>query len=254
MEPVGFTFTGVGGSVKRRVFSHSLRYDLVGDSPLRKVDPRVKLFIALVASLAVMLPLNRLVIFWGGYLIFLTIQKLLPESARFMWRLRWLLVVLFALDWFLIGLELAVVVTLRLALMSGVFILVVATTTPAEIGLALESLRLPYRFAFSLGLAFQSLSLLDDEWRAIQEAQRSRGFSMKLAWNRQLLRSAGDLVALTVPAIVLTTKRAWSITEAAYARGFDAPYRQPYRKLHMRFGDWLYCGFSILFVIFIFWR
>jgi biotin transport system permease protein len=192
MEPVGFTFTGVGGSVKRRVFSHSLRYDLVGDSPLRKVDPRVKLFIALVASLAVMLPLNRLVIFWGGYLIFLTIQKLLPESARFMWRLRWLLVVLFALDWFLIGLELAVVVTLRLALMSGVFILVVATTTPAEIGLALESLRLPYRFAFSLGLAFQSLSLLDDEWRAIQEAQRSRGFSMKLAWNRQLLRSASD--------------------------------------------------------------
>jgi hypothetical protein len=40
-------------------------------------------------------------------------------------------------------------------------------------------------------------------------------------------------------AVVLTTKRAWSITESAYARGFDAPHRRPYQKLKLKPRDWL---------------
>ena len=48
-----------------------------------------------------------------------------------------------------------------------------------------------------------------------------------------------DLVALAVPAVVLTTKRAWAMTEAAYARGFDSPHRRPYRQLAMGWLDWL---------------
>jgi len=38
---------------------------------------------------------------------------------------------------------------------------------------------------------------------------------------------------------VLTTKRAWSLTEAAYARGFDSPHRSSYRRLKMERLDWL---------------
>jgi energy-coupling factor transporter transmembrane protein EcfT len=47
------------------------------------------------------------------------------------------------------------------------------------------------------------------------------------------------MVALAVPAIVLTTKRAWSMTESAYARGFDSPHRRPYRTLSMAWLDWV---------------
>jgi energy-coupling factor transporter transmembrane protein EcfT len=49
----------------------------------------------------------------------------------------------------------------------------------------------------------------------------------------------GELVMLTVPAIVLTTRRAWAITESASARGFGSPHRRPYRELHMRARDWI---------------
>ena len=35
------------------------------------------------------------------------------------------------------------------------------------------------------------------------------------------------------------TRRAWSMTEAAYARGFESPHRRPYRVLRMRPADWL---------------
>jgi energy-coupling factor transporter transmembrane protein EcfT len=94
-------------------------------------------------------------IFLAGYMVFLAWARLLSQAVRQAWRLRWFLAFLFALDFILVGWELAVLVTLRLALLAGVFILLFATTTPRELSQALESLRLPYRDAFSFGLAFQ---------------------------------------------------------------------------------------------------
>lgn len=234
--------------------SRDYRPALVESSPLRGADPRVKLAMGLTASLAVMLPLQGLLVFLAGYILFLAWARLLPQAARQAWRLRWFLVILFVLDLFLVNWELAVLVTLRLALLAGVFILLFATTTPRELSQALESLRLPYRYAFSFGLAFQSLALLDGEWRAIYEAQRSRGIlRLDQDW-RALLRQLGDLIALTVPAVVLTTKRAWSITESAYARGFDAPHRRSYQPLKFTRRDWfLLAGVAGVAVV-IFWQ
>ena len=238
------------GSKKQRDY----RPTLVESSPLRRADPRVKLAMGLTASLAVMLPLPGLLVFLAGYIGFMAWARLLPMAVRQAWRLRWFLAFLFVLDVFLVNWELAVLIVLRLALLAGVFILLFATTTPRELSQALESLRLPYRYAFSFGLAFQSLALLDDEWRAIYEAQRSRGIlRLDRDW-RTLLRQVGDLIALTVPAVVLTTKRAWSVTESAYARGFDAPHRRPYQPLKFTRRDWfLLAGVSAVAVA-ILWQ
>jgi energy-coupling factor transporter transmembrane protein EcfT len=209
---------------------------LVERSPLRSTDPRSKLALCLGASLAVMLPLERLLIFCGLYLLTLIWARLLPVAARQVWRLKWLLLALFVVDWIAVSLDLAVIVTLRVILLTGIFTLVVSTTTPDEFRLALERLRVPYRYAFSLSLAFQSINLLAQEWRAIYEAQRSRG--ALAGGTRRFSFRLKDWVALTVPAIVLTTRRAWSITEAACARGFDSPHRRPYRQLAMGWLDW----------------
>jgi energy-coupling factor transport system permease protein len=115
-----------------------------------------------------------------------------------------------------------------------------------EMRLALEWLRLPYRYAFSLSLAFQSVDILSDEWQAIKEAQLARGVELPnwAGW-RQLPSQAEQLVALSVPAIVLTTKRAWTMTEAAYARGFDAPHRTVYRRLAVGWRDGVMFGLTL---------
>lgn len=229
------------------------RAALVPHSPLRQVDPRTKLALSVCASLTVMLPLPRMVIFFAIYALFLLAVRLFKVAAQQVWRLKWLLVALFVMDWLFIGLDLAVVITFRVALLATVFALFVSTTTPEEFRLALERLRVPYRYAFSLSLAFQSVELMRAEWRGIREAQvarlgrsgagpligddESRSWRMfQRLWRTSVLR---DLVVLTVPAIVLTTRRAWSMTEAAYARGFESPHRRPYRALRMRIGDWL---------------
>jgi energy-coupling factor transporter transmembrane protein EcfT len=63
---------------------------------------------------------------------------------------------------------------------------------------------------------------------------------------RDLVAVVRDMVALAVPAIVLATRRAWAMTEAAYARGFDSPHRRPYRKLAMGRLDWLLLAAAIV--------
>jgi energy-coupling factor transport system permease protein len=203
-----------------------------------------------------MLPLPRLVVFMGVYALLLLWARLLPEAARQVWRLKWVLLVLFVVDWIFVSLDLAVVVTLRLVLLAGAFSLFFGTTTPGELRLALEWMRVPYRYAFSLSLAFQSVGLLDDEWRAIREAQRARGAWVppQSSW-RELVERLRDLVALAVPAIVMTTKRAWAMTEAAYARGFDSPRRRPFRRLSMGWLDWiLLLAALVVMLALVLWR
>jgi biotin transport system permease protein len=228
---------------------------LVETSPLRRADPRTKLALSLCASLAVMLPLAQLVIFIGVYILLLLWAQLLPEAARQVWRLKWVLLVLFVVDWLFVSLDLAVIITLRLALLAAAFALFFATTTPGELRLALEWFRVPHRYAFSLALAFQSVGLLDDEWRAIVEAQRARGaWTPGSSW-RQILDYVRDLVSLSVPAIVMTTKRAWAMNEAAYARGFDSPHRRPYHRLAMTPLDWvLLAGTLAVAVALLVWK
>jgi energy-coupling factor transport system permease protein len=229
---------------------------LVETSPLRHADPRTKLALSLCASLAIMLTLEKLAIFMLFYTLLLFWARLLPQAAQQVWRLKWVLLILFVVDWIFVSLDLAVIISLRLILLAGAFALFFSTTTPSELRLAMEWMHVPYRYAFSLSLAFQSIGLLDDEWRAIREAQRARGAWAPPQSNwREFLDRIGDLVALAVPAIVLTTKRAWAMTEAAYARGFDSPHRCPFRQLVMGRLDWLLlAGTGAVAVALLLWR
>ena len=232
----------------------SRQISLVEDSPLRNADPRTKLFLSLAISLVVMTSIERLLIFLGVYLLFLIWARLLTPTAQHIWRLKWVLILLFAFDWWLISLDHAVLICIRIILLTGVFALFFSTTNTRELGLALEKLYVPYRYAFSLSLAFQSLGLLDDEWRAIREAQTSRGALPDSSSFWKLITNVGDLISLTVPAIVLTTKRAWAITEASYARGFDSPHRVSYHTLEFSRLDFVLMAGTMLLLILLFWR
>lgn len=240
---------------KRRKGPPSWDMPLIHASPLRDFDPRTKLALSLSTSLAVMLPLKQLAIATLFYFLLLSWARVLKPAARQIWRLKWLLIGLFLIDWIVVSLELATSVTIRISLLASTFSLFFATTTPAEFRLALESLGFPYRYAFSLSLAFQNLTEFDRETKLIREAQRSRGAWVPPDGWKKMIKFTQDLISLTVPAVVMTTKRAWTMTEAAYARGFNSPKRTPYQKLSMKTKDWvlLFIAFSIGIAL-IFWR
>lgn len=210
--------------------SHRRLDAIVAPSFLRRVDPRTKLALALAASLSVMLPLGKLAVFLGCYTALVAAAGLTRPVYDRVRRIRVLVGVLFAIDCAFVGLGFAVLITLRLGLLVTAFTLLCATTTPEEVRDVLERCGLSRRLAFAFATAYRSLDLVETEWRGILEAQRARGivgdWRATRSWGtwRQRL---GDAVALVVPAVVLMAQRAWSVTEAAAARGFDAPVARP---------------------------
>ena len=234
---------------------HKRLIRLVHESPLRRVDPRVKLLLGILVALAVMLPLERLIIFWMVFVALMFPARLAREMFYQVRRIAWIIVILFFLDWLTIDLNFAFLITFRFMLVVSAFVIFFATTRPEEFRLAMERLGVPYRYAFSLSLAFLSVSIVDEEWRAIREAQRSRGAWVEgSGWSR-IGERVRALVALGVPAVVLTVKRAWSLTEAAHTRGFDSPHRRPYRELAMTSIDWgLLLSGAITVALLFFWR
>ncbi len=225
---------------------------MVPESPLRQADPRVKLLICTLVALSVMLPLDRLAVFWAFFAAGMFAARLARELLYQVRRIVWILVILFIIDTVFVDLPFALLITLRFVLVVSAFTLFFATTSPEEFRLAMEKLGMPYSYAFSLSLAFLSVSIMYDEFLNILEAQKSRGAWIELKGIRRISEQANSLVALGVPAVVLTVKRAWTFTEAAYTRGFDSPHRHPYRRLVMRRSDWLLATACVAIVLPIF--
>jgi energy-coupling factor transport system permease protein len=189
-----------------------------------------------------MLPLAQLAAFFACYLTLVAAAQLTRHALAQLRRLSLLLVVLFALDWLFIGLPFALLITLRLAVLATAFSLFFATTTPDELRSALEWGGVPARLSFTFATAYRSLSLLEDEWRGIREAQQARGIwgegLTSSLWRRWRQRLTGA-TALIVPAIVLATQRAWGLAEAASVRGLESPLRRPHRTLRLAGLDYL---------------
>jgi energy-coupling factor transporter transmembrane protein EcfT len=196
-----------------------------GQSFLCRVDARIKLALALAAASAVTLPMVPLAVVCAGVSAMLAAGRLLPVAGATLRRGLPFIVLMFALDWLLIDFEFAVLITMRLALLSTAFLIVSATTAPEALCAALERLGLPRRIAFTLATAFRSTTLLADEWHGIVEAQRARGIvPPRFNW-RRVHELATYASALIVPAIVLATQRAWALSEAAAVRGIETPRR-----------------------------
>jgi len=224
------------------------------DSPLRRYDPRAKMALTVLLALGLMLPLGYLLIYGALLVVFLAITRLIGECARQIWRMAWLLAILQTVDWIVFGLEFASLITLRMMLVMIISTVVLATTTPEEVRLALLSLGMPYRYAFALGVSVQAVPMLHREWLAIIEAQKARGVNVDVASTKggarsrlKLSKRMTEWTALAIPAIVLATKRAWLLTEAAHSRGLGYASPTQYRELRMTWRDWaLIAGAAVI--------
>jgi energy-coupling factor transporter transmembrane protein EcfT len=212
---------------------------LVQRSFLRRVDPRTKLALSATATAALMLPLPQLAVFGAAYLVVALgagVGRPLFTAVR---RIAFLVAVLAVVGWAWIGPAFALLISLRLLLLAVAFTVFVATTTPDELHAALECMGLPARVAFVGAASFRLLPQLEAQWRGIIEAQHARGIApVRVTW-RDWRRGLANAVPLVVPAVVLATQRAWSITEAAAVRGLESPLRRPARRVRLQWIDGL---------------
>jgi energy-coupling factor transport system permease protein len=97
------------------------------------------------------------------------------------------------------------------------------TTSPDDLGLALEQAKIPYEFCFAFTTAVRFVPVLAGEAQTIVDAQRSRGLELERG---SFLKRVRNYVPILIPLIVGAIRRSFEMAEAMEARAFGAKERR----------------------------
>ena len=241
------------------------------DSPIHKLDPRMKIIAMLIMLVSIFINAG-----WIGYgiiFVVMTFVILLAKlSFSFIWKamkpmlfmLCFLLVsnilvirtgsVLLTIGSFSIYTD-AVFQTLyiavRLLLMIMITTCLTATTKPMDMTLGIEDILAPlkkihvpaHEIAMLISIALRFIPDLIDETQRIMKAQQSRGVDMQ---EGTLKEKISAILSLIVPLFVSAFQRAEDLANAMEARGYaPGEKRTRYRVLKFRTGDYLLLAGSL---------
>jgi len=239
---------------------------LVGRSWLTALDPRVKLWFALLGvglclaagPLAVLIGLiaatqlmllaggmkvQRLMLIWAALapilLIIIVLQPILVGGHdAVLWQVGRLTITRPGL---LIGVRYA----LRVAGAAFVVLIPVLSTPVEQLVRAFEKLGLPYAWSLTIGLALRYLGTLGDLYTTISEAQQARGWDLSQG---RLLKRARAFIPTMVALIVASLRLSDGLALGLAARGFgtSTARRTVLHDIIMRPGDWLALSITTL--------
>jgi len=115
--------------------------------------------------------------------------------------------------------EFSAVIGLRMAMMTGLFILLLATTRIQDLTAALvRQLRVPYSYAFMVTASLRFIPDLLAEIKAVQEAQACRGYSGRGSVARRLK----NYLTIVQPLVLRSVARSETMAMSLELRGFSA--------------------------------
>ncbi|WP_048697636.1 energy-coupling factor transporter transmembrane component T family protein [Erwinia piriflorinigrans] len=198
---------------------------LPGDSAIHRLPPGIKIM-ALAALGTLLFIFPRLEFAVAALLVIVLFYPLAHIPVRTLLLqlkpLLWLLLLLFAVQWWMVSWQSGLLVIVRLAALMLMAALVTLTTRTSAMIEALEKglfwlryIRInPAKISLALALALRFIPVLAAITVDVREAQRARGLD-------------NSILAVAVPVIVRTLKMADDIAAALEARAYDP---QPQRK------------------------
>ena len=142
------------------------------------------------------------------------------------------------------GLIYGAVVSLRLLSVMAAGALVVFTTYPSDLILAMTKMRVPHSFAFMLTLALRFLPETVEQGKRILVAQQLRG-----AGGKGYVSAVGRFRFLVVPLLAMSLRSARQVALAAEVRAYSAD-RTPSKDLRFTIADWtVMVGLVLLTVV-----
>jgi energy-coupling factor transport system permease protein len=228
-------------------------YHAYRDSPIHRLDPRVK---------ALWLAVGLILIFstddWRPLLALLVLNLVLAVVARVDLRaFRPLLQALVVFGVLILivqvlfrggevfyalgpvrlhaqGLYVTREVWFRLANLAVLFIEYMMWTHPGDITLMLLKLGLPYRYGMLMGLALRFFPVIQEELTQVQEAQQVRGQPLQRTWQK-----IAGLVPVMLPLTLRVLRRTTEVSLAMELRGFGYDKERTFlREIRLRPVDW----------------
>jgi len=218
-------------------------------SPLHNLDPRAKFFLTM-GFFAIALLFQNLYALLAVFLVQLPLVVVARSTRRWLRSMKGgaLLAVLIFVMNFITGTTFAfsLSMTIRFLALISSFSIFFMTTSPDDLGLALESMKVPYTLCFTFTTAVRLVPTMAVDAQTVVDAQRSRGLEVDKG---NLLKRVRNYVPILIPLIVNAIRRSVELAEALESRAFGSTEkRESLITLKMRPSDYLTILATIVFV------
>jgi energy-coupling factor transport system permease protein len=121
------------------------------------------------------------------------------------------------------------------------------TTSPDELGLALEQSHVPYEFSFAFTTAVRFVPVLANEAQMIMDSQKARGLELEKG---NFLKRIRNYIPILIPLIVGAIRRSLELAEAMEARAFGVKkQRTNLYVLKLRYPDFVAIIVSFIILV-----
>ncbi|MCS7112517.1 MAG: energy-coupling factor transporter transmembrane component T [Nitrososphaerota archaeon] len=226
------------------------------DSPIHRMDPRVKALYVFVASIISIIyySLTAMITIFISTIPLIAIAKVHREwirSLRGALFLTSMIVVVNMFAGYLSGgltltvetVSYAFSMGLRFLTFTSIFSIFFLTTTPEDLSLALEKLKVPYDYCFAFTSAIRFVPDLALEIQTVIDAQRSRGLELEKG---NIVRRIRNYIPILIPVFIRSFTRSIELAEAMEARGYGASEkRTSIYELNMKHSDYAIASFLL---------
>src|SRR5437867_3323563 len=186
-------------------------------------------------------------------------------ARRWVYSLRagvFLSVIIFVVNLFTSSVYSAIALTLRFLVLLTTFSLFFMTTSPDDLGLAIDKigfvrwlsrkwLGYPNALSFTFTTAVRLVPTLAADAQTVVDAQRSRGLELDKG---NLFRRVRNYVPILIPLLLIAIRRSLELAEALEARGFPGKEgRTSLFELRFKPVDYLLLGISLAGIVLSFW-
>ncbi|WP_455284358.1 energy-coupling factor transporter transmembrane component T family protein [[Eubacterium] cellulosolvens] len=218
-------------------------------TPIHRMDPRAK-FIMTMGLFAVALLFSNIYVLIALFLVQVPIVYAAKSWRKWAGSMRaglLLAVLIFVMNFFFGStLVFSAAMTLRFVSLMSAFSLFFMTTSPDDLGLALEQAHVPYTLSFTFTTAVRLVPTMALDAQTVIDAQRSRGLELDKG---NFMKRIRNYIPILIPLIVSAIRRSIELAEALESRGFGAnPNRQPLVVLQMKATDYLVITSTMLMV------
>jgi energy-coupling factor transport system permease protein len=221
------------------------------NTPIHKLDPRSK-FMFIIAIFALTLLFTNLIGLTVIFLIQLPLIFLAKCGKKWLKTMKgtaFFAILIFIMN-FITGASFAfsLAMTIRFITLVSSFSLFFMTTSPDDLGLALEQMKIPYTLVFTFTTAVRLVPTIAVDAQTVIDAQKSRGLELEKG---NLMKRIKNFIPILIPLIVSAIRRSMELAEALESRGFNASKkRTSYLTLKLHKLDYATLILTIFLLIF----
>jgi len=216
--------------------------------PTLQLDPRANMVIALIWTVAMTMVESIAALILGLIPIIIIVYWCRQQQAFVRW-LRmiaviiagWVMIAILSLDW-----QIALQIGLRILVLAGIFFVFLRTTSPEDLGGALQQIGVPFSITFLLTASLQYVGVMEHRIRQIIDAQRARGIPLEPGWH-----ALRFYPALLIPLLAQSFIAAEHLAAAMEAREFSRLGRTQLVVYHWRYLDTIAVGVTLLAALLI---